>query len=493
MNKKLNKYDLVVIGGGPLGTPTALEFAKMNPSKKVLLIDKKGMLGGECLFDGCIPSKILEVSGERLNSFNKLKSFGINLTDTHPKLIWKAIVNKKKSILSNRTKGAQKKIDSIDNVTLKKGSASFNDKNSIKIVIEDKSEEIVYFDKVVIGAGSRTFIPPFNGNGVKKAMTNKEFFYDMVLPKDITIIGDGPIGIELTQILSKLGVKVNLIGNRDNILPMIDKTFSNILLEKLQKDMNVNLILSAEVSEINFKNKFFEVVYNYKNVIKNIKSSQVLIATGRTPNIEELNLENASIKFDKKGIIVNEYLQTSNPNIYAGGDIIFKGPRFAHTASYEAHIISQNLFFNRNKFKTDFDKNSWVLFSDPNIVNAGISENEAKNRGIDVITGIYDYSIDAKSQIDNEDFGLLKFVVEKKSLRIIGINIITVNAHSISGEAALIITNKLKLKDLVNTIHPHPTLSESFTFLAKEMMGKIMLERMKNPLFKVGFLIKKLL
>jgi len=272
---------------------------------------------------------------------------------------------------------------------------------------------------------------------------------------------------------------------------MIDENISEIFLKRLKNQENINLILNANVTEINFKNKLFEVLYNSHNGVKTIKSSQVLIATGRTPNIEELNLENAGIKYNPKGIIVNKYLQTANHNIYAGGDVIFGGPQFAHTASYEAHIISQNLLFNKNKFKTDFDKNSWVLFSDPNIVSAGISENEAKKRGIDIITGIYDYSIDAKSQIDNEAFGLLKYVVDKKSLKIIGINILTTNAHSIAGEAALIITNKLTLKDLVNTIHPHPTLSESFTFLAKNMMSKIMLERMKNPMFKAGFFIKK--
>jgi len=173
--------------------------------------------------------------------------------------------------------------------------------------------------------------------------------------------------------------------------------------------------------------------------------------------------------------------------------VILHGPQFAHTAAYEAHILTQNLFFGRNKFKVNYDKNSWVLFSEPNIVSAGISEEKAIEKGYDVITGLYDFSIDAKSQIENADYGFTKFIVNKKNLKILGVTIATPNAQSISGEAALLISKEVTLKELVSVIHPHPTLSESFTFLAKTMMGKIIQEQMKSPMFKIGFFIKKYL
>ncbi len=485
----MKKYDLVIIGAGPGGTPIANEYALMHKNKKVLLIDKKGELGGECLFDGCIPSKILEVSGKYVNTKNKLAELGVIQSDSD--INWQTIVQRKKRILAKRAKAAKAQLLSSKNVDIVKGLAFFGDKNHITVK-EDDAETTIRFEKAVVATGSRTFVPPFTGNGVKKAWTNKEFFDTMELPGDITIIGDGPIGIEMSQILSSLGVKVNLIGNRDIILPMIDKRYSDIILNNLKSDKNINLLLNVQVDEINFGDDKFDVIYtNYKKEKQNIKSSKVFIATGRTPNIESLQLEKAGINFEKRGVVVDEYLQTTNKNVYACGDVALHFPQFAHTAMYGAHIVAQNLFFERNKFKVDFDKNSWVLFSDPNFASAGLSEQQAKDRGFDVIVGEYDYATDAKAQIENEDLGFLKFIVDKKTMRIVGINIIGENIHSIAGESALIVAHKMTLQDLISTIHPHPTMSESYTTLAKMMMGHIMHTKMDNPMFKVGFTIKK--
>jgi len=487
-----NKYDLLIIGGGPAGTPTAMEYASLNPNKKILLVDKVGKLGGECLFEGCIPSKILLKSGEEYLKRNEAIEFGIKNPDEKPKLIWEDVVRREVTIVEKRSKAVLDDLNSLKNITLIKGIAKFVDKNSVSIkLLETNEEKTATFKKAVIGTGSRTFIPPFKGNGLDKVWTNNEFFKNLEHPKTLTIVGDGPIGIELSQILANLDFKINLIGNINSILPMIDKEFSKLVLEKIKENKNINLLLDANVSEINFNNDFFDVIYSQNGEVKNINSEKVLIATGRTPNIEELSLDKAGVKFNKKGIIVNDHLQTTNKNIYAAGDVILNGPQFAHTAVYEAHIIAQNLFFGKNKFKVNFDKNSWVLFSKPNIVLAGISEEKAIEKGYDVITGLYDFSIDAKSQINNEDYGFMKFVVDKKNLEILGITIATPDAQSISGEAAVIISKRVTLKELVSIIQPHPTLSESFTLLAKKMMGKIIQEKMKNPMFKIGFFLKK--
>lgn len=493
---KYEKYDLVIIGGGPAGTPVAMEYATVEPKKRILLVDKKGELGGECLFDGCIPSKILEISGKHYRYLNKLYELGIDIENENPKIIWDKIVEKKNRILNKRTKAAKENLFAFGNIELIKGEASFESKNTIKIVQDEDVSNVIEFEKAVIATGSRTFIPPFRGNGVEKAWTNKEFFDKMELPKTITIIGDGPIGIELAQILSTLNTKVNLIGNQEGILPMVDKKYSDILLNKIKNDKNINLILNSDVEEINFNEELnkFQIKYlnKYSNQIEEVDSEKTLIATGRRPNIETLDLNKGGIEYERKGVVVNEFLQTSNKNVYSAGDVALGFPQFAHTSSYGAHIITQNLFFGKNKFKVNFDKNSWVLFSDPNIVSVGISEKMAIERKIDYIVGEYDYSIDAKAQIEDEDFGYLKFIVDRKTLRIIGITIITNEANAISGEASVIVSNNLTLKDLVNTIQSHPTLNESFSFLAKEMMSKMIKEKIKKPLFKTGIFTKKI-
>lgn len=492
MDTLIQEYDLVVIGGGPAGTPVAMEYAKLNKDKKVLLIDMLGTLGGECLFDGCIPSKIMQISAKHIKSLHSLEEFGVVLDDTHYKLLWEKIVQRKEMILLKRSSAAKDILLGIDNIDLYKAEASFIDKERLLVMFEDSKTKQIFFDKCVIATGSKAFIPSFKGNGASKIWTNEDFFQRMELPKSMSIIGDGPIAIEFAQILSTLGTKINLIGRKKSILKHIDQEFSSHILQELQNNKNIELILNAQVQEINYTD-IFEIIYTQDEETKTIRSQRVLVATGRVANTTQLNLENAQVAFTKAGIQTDKSLQTSNKNIYANGDIVAEFPKFAHTAQYGAHTIAQNLFLGHNLFKVNFDKNSWVLFSEPNIAMAGISEDEAIKRGIEVIVDTYDYSVDAKSQIEGEESGVLKYVVEKKSNKIIGVSIMTNEANTIAGEAALIVANGLTLNDLVSTIHPHPTLSESFSTLAKQMLGVIMQEKLKNPLIKTLLDIERFL
>ena len=483
MEISLKHYDLVVIGGGPAGTPVAIEYAKLNRDKRIALIDIHGELGGECLFDGCIPSKIMEITAKQIRQMHTLKEFGITLDNSHYNLAWEKIVERKAQILSRRSGAAKEVLLSLENVDLLKAKASFVSNDTILADFNDQHKEQIIFKKCVIATGSTAFVPHFEGNGVDKVWTNEDFFETMELPKSMSIIGDGPIAIEFAQILATLGSKINLIGRKASILKHVDADFASKMLTVLQNDPNINLILEASVSNIDYDTSF-TVHYKQDTQEKKVTSERVLIATGRTPNITTLGLEKVDVTYDKGGIRTNASLQTSNSNIFANGDVVEGFPRFAHTAQYGAHTLAQNLFLEHNLFKVDYDKNSWVLFSEPNIAMAGISEEEALKRGIEVIVDHYDYSIDAKSQIEGFDNGQLKYVVDKKSHVILGVSIMTNEANAIAGEAALIVANKLTLNNLVSTIHPHPTLSESFSVLAKQMMGKVMLKKLENPLIK---------
>ncbi len=479
----IQEYDLVVLGGGPAGTPVAMEYAKLHKDKKIALVDKLGTLGGECLFDGCIPSKIMQVSAKYVKSLKLLKEFGVVLDETHYTLAWEKIVQRKESILKKRSEAAKNILLSFENIDLFHAEASFIDHEKLLVRFEDETTSQIVFDKCVVATGSKAFIPEYKGDGASKIWTNEDFFQRMELPSSLSIIGDGPIAIEFTQILSSFGVKINLIGRRASILKHIDEEFAHHILKELQNNKNVNLILNATVQQIDYKDDF-ELTYKQGLKEHTLHSQRVMVATGRVANISELNLENAQVLFDHNGIKTDEHLQTSNKNIYANGDVVEKFPKFAHTAQYGAHTIAQNLFLQHNFFKVDFDKNSWVLFSEPNIVMAGISKEEAQRRGEEVLVGVYDYAIDAKSQIEEEARGYLKFIVSKKNYKILGVSIMTHEANAIAGEAALIVSQSLGLSDLISTIHPHPTLSESFSVLAKQMMGEIMQEKLKSPFVK---------
>jgi len=486
------KYDLIIIGAGPAGTPIAIESAKLDSTKSIALIDSVGELGGECLFQGCIPSKILEASAKHIKDLESLKEFGVELNSNSYELVWEKVKQRKDEILLKRTKAAKDLANSIGNIDIIKGFASFNSDNSIEVVLEDKSSTILEFEKVVIATGSKATIPQYKGDAIDEIITNVEFFAKMELPKNLSIIGSGAIAIEFTQILSALGVKINLFVRGDKILKNMDNDARNIVFEKLQNNENINLLLNSTMTEINYKNNQLEIKYIQDGKDKALVCEKILSATGRVANIQNLNLEKANVQYTKKGIVTTSSLQTSNKNIFANGDVVENFPKFAHTAQYTAHIVAQNLFLEHNFFKPDFSKNSWVLFSMPNIAVAGISEKEAKEKNIDVIIDKFEFSTEAKSQIENEDSGYLKFIVEKSSKRIIGIIIVHEVANYIGGEAALIVAQKLTLKELIDTIHPHPTISEAFVMLAKKMMGDIMLEKLKNPIIQTVLKIERL-
>ncbi len=459
----MNNYDLVVIGAGPGGTPAAQQAAMMG--KNVLLIDDRGEPGGECLFDGCIPSKILEESADNFYLSNHMSIFDVEVDGT-TKINWANVVKKKDKIVSQRSLAALKNLNKI--LTFKKGTASFLSDKTILITSTDGNNETVSFEKAVIATGSSPFIPPIKGNGVKNLWTNKEMFDEEDLPESLLVIGGGPIGVEFAQMLSKLGVKCIIVERFNRILGPVDEEFAERIQIKMKKENNIDIYVSTNVLEVNFTDDCFKVKCEKEGQIFTIDADRAIISVGRTATVQNLALEKAGVNFDIKGIAVNEFLQTKNPNIYAVGDVI-KGPKFAHVATYEAGIAMHNMF-NPKKIAVDFNKVSWVLFSDPEIASAGFNLQEALNLGMDVIEGQYNYNEDARAQINENDTGALKFVVDKKNHRIVGIQIMVEGASGIIGEAALIVSAKLTLEDVASAIHPHPTLTESFGVLAKQMI-----------------------
>lgn len=466
------KFDVIVLGAGPAGTPCAMELAQLG--KKVLLVDAKGKLGGECLFDGCIPSKIIEKSAEYFALMSKLESFGVKIV-AEPTLVWKNIVQKKEMILEKRSREALGGLERLSKVTFKKGVGRFLANHQFEIENAAGEHEIVGFEKAVIATGGRGFRPALTGNGAGKIITNTEFFDRMEWPSSMVIIGGGAIGVELAQMLSKLGARITILESGERIVNMLDMEVGDYLFEKLKEMTDIKFELGVNILEINEKDNDFEVVFENDNKRRAVKAEKVFVSAGRRPNVEGLNLEAVGVKHSPRGIEVDSFLQTANPDIYAAGDVIV-GPQFAHTASYEADIVAKNIL-SGNTTRVDFDKNSWVLFSDPNVASAGLTEAQAKERGLEVVSGKYDYRLDAKSQIDEEAFGFLKFVVEKNSRQIIGVHIVTPDAQVNAGEAALIVAKKVTLSELAETIHPHPTLSESFTKLAQAMLLELKLKK----------------
>ena len=464
-----NEYDLIVIGAGPAGTPAAMAAGKFG--KKVLLVDKREAPGGECLFEGCIPSKVLENAANKFAEVKNSKLFHIDMSGNE-QIHWEQVIADKAEIVKKRSAAALKAIEAMPNVDFLQGEAVFTDAQTIEV-----AGNKFKFKKALIASGANSFIPKIGGNGLDKVWTNKEIFYNKELPSDLLFIGAGAISCELAQMFNKLGVKCTILTRSERILKHISTEAALIVQNQLIKD-GVTIEFNVHLEKIDYENSSFTLYYEQDGKEVLLTAPNVLMATGRVANVENLGLDKAGVDYDRHGVIVNEYLQSSQSNIYAAGDCI-NAPKFAHTASYEAGVVVHNMFAPK-AMEVDFSKNSWVLFSDPQIAVAGIDEQSAQKFGREIETAVYEYKSDARAQIDKRAEGYLKYIIDKKTQEIIGAEIVSEDASSLVGEASLIVANKMKAMDILKAIHPHPTLTESFGKLAQELFFKQMMQNRRG-------------
>lgn len=450
---KSNGKHVAIIGGGPGGYVAAIRAAQLGAN--VTLIEKES-LGGTCLNVGCIPTKVLLHTTELYEEILNGAAYGIKV-DGIISIDWSSLQNRKEEVVSHLVKGVEGLLR-LNNVEVIEGKASFVDKSTINVEKSDGSTVELKADSYIIATGSESMIPPIPGVDLNGVLTSTEALSLEDIPKEMVIVGGGVIGTEFASLFNSLGTKVTLVEMLPNILPPIDREISEIVKMRLEED-GIDIYTSSQVMAIEEEDNRLRVFVKTENGEKELMGDKVLISVGRKAVVDGLNLENIGINIGRKGISVNDKMETNISGIYAIGDVTGVN-MLAHVASEQGIVAAENIMgLNR---KLDYKVIPACVYTKPEIASVGLTEEEAKNRGIDYNTGIFTLSNNSKAVIMNEfDGTLIKIISNKKYDEVLGIHIYGPRATDLIGEGAIALTLEATLDEFITTIHPHPTVSEA--------------------------------
>ncbi|MDB9539814.1 mercuric reductase [Anabaenopsis tanganyikae CS-531] len=449
-------YDLVVIGAGTAGLVVAAGSVGLDLGLKVALIEKH-LMGGDCLNFGCIPSKCMIRSSRVIGEISGAQGFGIN-TPEDIKVDFPQVMERMRKVragISHHDSATRFRNLGVD-VFL--GTGRFASDN----IIEVDSQKI-RFKKAVIATGARAMRPPIKGLEAAGFLTNETVFSLTELPKRLAVIGGGPIGCELAQAFQRLGSQVSLFHQGSHILNREDPEAAEILQNCFIQE-KIHLLLNSQIDHIE-KSIEGKVIYFLSNGSPmSITVDEILVATGRVPNVEGLNLEAVGVEYNhRQGVKVNDYLQTTNPKIYAAGDICMKW-KFTHAADAAARIVIKNTLFSPfglGRYKLSNLVIPWVTYTDPEIAHVGMYEQEAQEQGMKINTIKIPFSSVDRAIADGEEDGFVKIHHQRGYDRILGATIVSRHAGETISEVTTAMVNKIGLNGLSNVIHPYPTQAEA--------------------------------
>lgn len=454
LEKEINQIntDLLIIGSGPGGYVAAIYAAKKGLDVTIV---EKNNLGGTCLNVGCIPTKALVKSSEICHNVKNSSIFGINTSGP--------IQVDMEKVISRKNEVVEKLVSGIDFLMIKnkinviKATASFINNNSISLTGE--KNYIVNAKDIIIATGSSISNINIPGINLPFVLNSTTALSNTKLPKSITIIGGGVIGMEFAFIYKNLGVEVNVVEFMDRLLTMVDKDVS-IEIQRIAIESGINIYTSSRVKKIQRANNEQAIVTFEKDGIEELLISEnVLSAIGRQPNLENLDIENTNIVLNSngKGISVDENMKTNIPHIYAIGDVT-NIMQLAHVASHQAITAVSNIIGEDKPINYLAVPN--VIFTAPEISSVGLNEDDCINKKIDYKVSKFDYLGNGKALTMNETNGFIKLIKDTKTNKIIGGTIIGAEASSLIATITLAISNELTDEDIHETIFAHPTTSE---------------------------------
>ena len=457
---------LVVLGGGPGGYAAA--FLAADKGIDVTLIDSGTNPGGVCLHRGCIPSKTLLHLAHLINETKEVKTWGIDFGK--PKIDLDAVRNSKNQIIDKMATGLaqlckQRKVEFVS------GKGKFKDSQTIEI-----NDKIYPFDHCILATGSRPIQPFQNGSNLIDSTDALDL---ESIPEKLLVIGGGYIGLEMGSVYAALGSQVTVVEMMDGLLTGIDRDLVRPLQHRIKNQFE-EIHLSTKVSEIKeVESKTHVTIENESGTTQKV-FDRILVSVGRAPNTDGLGLEKTQVKLNKKGfVIVDSQQKTSDPNISAIGDVI-GGAMLAHKAAHEAKVAVEVI----DGESSDFNNRiiPAVVFTDPEIAWAGLTETEALAQGRKVSIAKFPWGASGRAQTLGRGVGMTKLIIDPESEKIVGVGLTGAGAGELIAEGILAIETGTKAKDLALSIHPHPTLSETLMEAADVFYGTAthILKRKRN-------------
>ncbi|NOZ24556.1 MAG: dihydrolipoyl dehydrogenase [Nitrospirae bacterium] len=452
---------LLVLGAGPGGYVAALKAAQLGAEVTVV---EDTEVGGTCLNRGCIPTKALVASAEAIHKAKKLGEYGVDVSGTIvPNL--SRIMERKDKVVSTQVKGIRSLFKSWG-VNLIEGKGMLLSPEKVEVEKKDGSVEIVETDKIIIATGSKPAqIPifPFDGEHI---LSSDDALNIKAIPKSLIIVGAGVIGCEFACIFRELGTDVTMVEMMPGAISTEDPEISK-LLEKELKKKKIKLMTGVKVERVEGQHDGIHVGLAGG---KELVAEKLLVSIGRSLNTENIGLEAIGVKKGSRGEIeVNEKMETNIDGIYAIGDVT-GGILLAHVASKEGIVAAYNACGIEKKI--DYSVVPAAIFTSPEIASVGLRENQASDKGINYVTGHFQFRALGKAHAMGEIAGFVKVVAEKDTDRLLGVHIIGPNASDLVHEAAVAIKAGLKVRDIADTIHAHPTLSEGLMEAAEDVHGE---------------------
>ncbi len=445
------EMDIVIIGGGPGGYVAAIRAAQLGA--KVCIIEK-GELGGTCLNRGCIPTKVLYRNAEVLNTLKHIDEFGIKI-DSYSFSV-EEIQNRKHTIVNQLVSGVEQLLK-VNNIDIILGEASLKDKKTVSVLLKSGDIQEVTAKDIIIATGSIPSIPNIPGITLPGVFTSENILEFNEVPNNLAIIGGGVIGMEFAGIFNALGSKVSVIEFLPSVLAQMDTDLTKRLTVSLKrKGMDINTF--TKVINIEKHNQELIITAEGKKGEVIFVVDKVLISVGRTPMTFGLNIENLGMELDGKAIKVDENYETNIPNIYAIGDVNGKN-MLAHAASHQGKKVIERIMGYNDSHSSEVIPSCIFVF--PEIASVGITENEAKEKGIEYKSSKFLFGANGKALALGEAEGLVKVIASSEN-EILGVHIMGPHASDLIHEGTLAINNNMKVENIAGMIHAHPTLSEAF-------------------------------